>query len=915
MPHRLHGRDAERAAIAGRLAALVDGGGVILADGSAGLGKTRLLAEARELASDAGATVAAAGAEPRDRLVPLGVLRAALGAPGAGDDLTGDPAAQRLQIIRDAEHRLREAAAAAPAVVLLDDLQWADAGTIAGLRFLTSRLAAAPVLWLLAFRPGEASPELRAAATAWEAAGAPRLTLEPLAETAVAAALAELAGAPPGPELLTLARRAQGSPFLLVELLRGLQEERAIRIADGVAEVAAPRLPARIRETMRVRLRRLGPASRDVARAAAVLGRSCSFAQLSAMLDLAPSVLLGPVDAVIAADLLTSDGAALSFRHDLLRQAVLDTIPAAERRALLRHAADVLLTAGGTPSDVAAALVASADAGDRDAAATLLTAARTLGPADPAAAARVGRRALELIDATDPLRAPLVAETALLLHAAGHDREALAFAEQALQDEDLTAEQEGEILLRVAEMLGLSADVRTAHGRRALALPGLSPGLAARHRVRLLANLAVSGDHAEARAVAETIRVQDGPPTGARVRALALLACAEGDLRKTLVLCDEAERLAHEADDDDQRVLDEIGLMRGDALAALGEVGAALELAERAAAGARITRQAWAERMWDSVRGRQLLVLGRLDEAHTVLQRVIDAGPLGATGDGAALVAYLRVVTHLGDAAGRERALALADDLLREGSRGVRHHVGWMLTLDAFFRGDREGMRRGAAAGVPRFPSEPGDAPRLARVAAALGDPALMDQAVGLARERAACAPHTPVLWGSKTHTEAIASGDAAAMAAAAEHLLAAGAPLAAAIAHEDRAAAVTDRDARIAALDAALQAYASAGAVADLARVRARLRDLGERRRVTAGPATGDAAALAPAAGWGALTEAQRAVAALAAAGLTNRQVGERLHLSPNTVGSHLREAYNKLGVHSRVELMRAHQDALHHA
>ena len=125
----------------------------------------------------------------------------------------------------------------------------------------------------------------------------------------------------------------------------------------------------------------------------------------------------------------------------------------------------------------------------------------------------------------------------------------------------------------------------------------------------------------------------------------------------------------------------------------------------------------------------------------------------------------------------------------------------------------------------------------------------------------------------------------------------------------------MTDRDARIAALDAALQAYAGAGAVADLARVRARLRDLGERRRVTADRATGDAAAPAPAAGWDALTEAQRAVAALAAAGLTNRQVAERLHLSPNTVGSHLREAYNKLGVHSRVELMRAHQDALHHA
>jgi tetratricopeptide (TPR) repeat protein len=831
---RLHGRDAERAAIAARLAALADGaggGGAILVGGGAGLGKTRLLAEARALAQEAGVTVLGAGAEPRDQLVPMGVLRAALAELGGDDDRAADPqddddpATRRLRILRDAERRLRAAAAAAPTAVLLDDLQWADAGTIAGLRFLTARLAAAPVLWLLAHRPGEASPELLAAAAAWASAGAPRLALAPLGETAVTATLAELAGAPPGPELLTLARRAQGSPFLLVELLRGLQEERAIRIAGGVADIAASRLPARIRETMRVRMRRLGPASRDVARAAAVLGRSCSFAQLSAMLDLAPSALLGPVDAVIAADLLTSDGAALSFRHDLLRQAVLDTIPPVERRALLRHAADVLLTAGGTPSDVAAALVASADAGDRDAAATLLTATRTLGPADPAAAARVGRRALELIGPQDPLRGPLVAETALALHAAGHDHDALAFAEEALQNDDLTPAQEGEVLLRVTEMLGLSADVRTAYGRRALALPDLPPWLAARHRVRLIANLAVSGHHAAAHEVAEIARRHDGPPTGARVRALALLACTEGHVHKALVLCDEAERLAREADEDDPRVLDEIALMRGDALAALGEVDAALALAERAGASARRTRQAWAERMWDGQRGRQLLVRGRLDEAHAVLTRVLDAAPLGATGDGAALVAYLRVVTHLGDADGRERALAVAEDLERDGSRGVRDHVRWMRMLDAYFRGDREGMRRGAAGGtVPRFPSEPGDPPRLARIAAALGDPGLMAQAVGLARERAERGPRTPVLWSARVHAEAIAAGDAAALAAAADHLLAAGAPLAAAIAHEDRAGAVTDRGARIAALDAALQAYASAGATADLARVRARL-------------------------------------------------------------------------------------------
>jgi DNA-binding CsgD family transcriptional regulator len=68
------------------------------------------------------------------------------------------------------------------------------------------------------------------------------------------------------------------------------------------------------------------------------------------------------------------------------------------------------------------------------------------------------------------------------------------------------------------------------------------------------------------------------------------------------------------------------------------------------------------------------------------------------------------------------------------------------------------------------------------------------------------------------------------------------------------------------------------------------------------------------PATGWDSLTPTERRVVALAAQGLTSRQIGERLYISSFTVGSHLRHVYQKLGINSRVQLtaeaLRHHAD-----
>ncbi len=104
------------------------------------------------------------------------------------------------------------------------------------------------------------------------------------------------------------------------------------------------------------------------------------------------------------------------------------------------------------------------------------------------------------------------------------------------------------------------------------------------------------------------------------------------------------------------------------------------------------------------------------------------------------------------------------------------------------------------------------------------------------------------------------------------------------------------------AAFDRALSITTRAGAYWDAARVRGRLRKLGIRRRPLSGSR--------PKAGWEALSATELAVAQLAAGGRTNREIAEKLFISPHTVNTHLRHLFEKLGVNSRLALSRIVQD-----
>jgi len=101
-----------------------------------------------------------------------------------------------------------------------------------------------------------------------------------------------------------------------------------------------------------------------------------------------------------------------------------------------------------------------------------------------------------------------------------------------------------------------------------------------------------------------------------------------------------------------------------------------------------------------------------------------------------------------------------------------------------------------------------------------------------------------------------------------------------------------------IAAYDRALKLYTAVGATWDSQRLRSRLRSLGVRRRLVATTRPGN--------GWESLTESELSVVRKVAEGLTNREVAAQLFVSPHTVGGHLRHAFLKLAINSRVELTR---------
>jgi DNA-binding CsgD family transcriptional regulator len=156
--------------------------------------------------------------------------------------------------------------------------------------------------------------------------------------------------------------------------------------------------------------------------------------------------------------------------------------------------------------------------------------------------------------------------------------------------------------------------------------------------------------------------------------------------------------------------------------------------------------------------------------------------------------------------------------------------------------------------------------------------------------------PDVPLLAGLAAHACGLLDGDVDALRRAVALQRGSQRPLALASALEDAGRALGGDG--VAWLLEALELYTATGATEDARRVVRRLREHGVRRRFTSEPR--------PSHGWGSLTDSERRVATLVAGGATNRDVASELVLSPHTVSTHLRHAFAKLGINSRVELAR---------
>ncbi len=363
----LVGRDLEVAAVRQAiLSAHAGDGGLLVVTGEAGVGKSRLLAEARELAQRMGMPVLVGRAVPdggafRPVAEALyGYLRRAADSapdsaelrpfrpalarllPGRGD-ADPVPGVDPLVVLGEAVLRLLRQIGGEPGCLLvLEDLHWADRDTLGVLDYLAAAVTGSRVLVALSSRGEVDRPaRLRRLATG---PGAVEVALTRLGPEAVARLAAACAGGDPLPaEVVTfLVDAAEGLPFLVEELLTGLVESGAVDDRWQVRGALTARVPQTLADLVRSRTDGLAAEHRRVVRAAAVLGRSVDWSLLAPVAGVAEDVVVAALRAAVSAQLLQVDPAPpgkFAWRHALVRDAVLAELLPPEHTQLARRAA------------------------------------------------------------------------------------------------------------------------------------------------------------------------------------------------------------------------------------------------------------------------------------------------------------------------------------------------------------------------------------------------------------------------------------------------------------------------------------------------------------------------------------------------------------------------------------------------
>ena len=409
-------RDRELQAVDGLVADAADGEArLVLIEGAAGIGKTRLLSEARRRAEAAGMRALTARGSELEREFAFGVVRQlfepVLGRNGERELLLAG-AAESAEAVFSAPvgedggdtsfaalHGLYWLAvnltAEAPLALVVDDLHWCDRASLRFLAYFSRRLEGLPVLAAASLRPAEpgADPALMA-----ELANDPVATTlrpGPLGEAAVAELVRERLGEGADDAFVAACARASGgNPLILGELLRALESEGVAPDGEQVDVVRrlGPRAASR---SVLLRLARLPQDAVAVARAAALLGDGTDLSAVAALAELDEPRAGEATRDLARAEILRPEPP-LGFVHPLIREAVLRDLGPGERELGHGRAARMLAEREAPPEQVAAHILAMPRRGDPWAVKTLRLAARTAlrsGGADSAVSYL--RRALE----------------------------------------------------------------------------------------------------------------------------------------------------------------------------------------------------------------------------------------------------------------------------------------------------------------------------------------------------------------------------------------------------------------------------------------------------------------------------------------------------------------------------------------
>lgn len=855
--------------------------------GEPGIGKTVLLGQVHELLDASGFSVARAKADSIERDRPFGVVRRALDATVDGSrpaieiaDLRfsdGDVRfrglvevpEQRFRVIDRIVDTVDRLAQAGPFALVIDDLHWADPGSIDTLVALGERLHDRPLLIVVATRPTPMDERLERFLAGVRPAD--RIDLGPLDERGVVELLTVQLGRGPTADELELAARAGGNPLFVTTLVA------TARAGDGPAVGSQLDLPESVRRLVRTQLHDFETDTRRLLELAAVIGGPFAPADLAALSGLPLGAVAGHVERALRAGLLVDDPRGLRFRHDLVADVVYDDIPSTIRSSLHLAIGRHLVASAASPADAAEHFVRGARPGDVEAATVLRRAAGEIGRVAPVVASRLLERAVEVLPDRHPDLGPTVVALARSYVFANRLEASVELVEERLGD-GLPRRLEIDLRNARTQVFFLRGAPRRASGELDV-IASLVRG-DAREPV-VLADAAVSAlfavdlDRARARAEESLVTADAHGDTEAPPLALGVLSwltALGGDLEGGVALAAEAvARAGHAEGLDGHRRIPH--LFHAQCLLWADRPEEALVSLRR---GRRISAElgmGWDEPMYHALAADERIRAGAWDDALAEAEAgMARSAEVGATFADSWLHLHRARVYLAQDEPGvaaRELDRAM-EGVAGRGGQGV-DQVWWLRALLLAGSDPSSAMAvldelwtKLDALGVVLRQLEL--APDVVAVALRADRP---DLAAAVTDRVRALADRHPSLLAERATAwcDGLSTGDA----------------------KELRRAAVLGRR-------AGLVNVAAQGAAADL----------GTGGRSATGASTAAPAHTGrPPSGWDSLTASERRVVELVGEGLTNSEIAEALNLSRRTVESHLYHSYPKLGLSSRIELV----------